>query len=1078
VENVEDVYPLSPLQSGILFHSLSAPAWDPYVQQLRVTLDGPLEADSLRLAWQAVLDRHAVLRTAFFWEELERPLQAVRRQVVLPWEGIDRSAGSDAELAEELDDLLRAERRAGFAFDRAPLLRIKLIRTAATRHVLVWTLHHLALDGWSMGIVLQDLLGAYQDLASGRAPELASPPAFRTFIDWLDRQPEGDAERFWRSELSGLAPLSGGGVHRAPAESLDPEPFGRIAASLGEERTGALRELARASRLTVGTIVLGAWALVEAQRRSRDDVAFGVTFSGRSAPLDGIDRMVGMFINTLPLRVAVDPEATCRAWLQELQRRQAALHRFEPIPLSRIRRWVGLEPSQTLFDSVVVFDNYPMGPGAGSIGRLRISDVTFHSPNHYPLTLKATDGADLHLDLKHDVRRIGRAEAEGLLSEVRARLDAFVAGPDAELGRSVARSGIGAGPARRVIADPGPAASVLDRVEATAAAEPDRIALVEGDRTVSYGELVAISRRFAARLRDHGVARDTLVAVLLERSIEMAIAWLSILRAGGAFVPLDPHESELRSSEMCRSIGVQLVITAAALTGRVAAAAPRIGISLLDPEASGDAIGPRRDAEDGLAYVMFTSGSTGMPKAVAVGHAQLSNYVAGLRERLGLAGSWSFASLGSPAADLGLTAVFGALGSGGTLRLIGHECALDGRLLAEDLQRRPVDVLKITPSHLRALLASAPEPRAVLPRRLLILGGEALSWTLLEEVRELAPGCRIVNHYGPTETTIGSATCEPHAPSASESGTVPVGTPLPGQALRLVAPDGRPAPPAEPGEIWIGGGGVTRGYLDRPDLTSARFLESEECGEAVRFYRTGDRARLLPDGSFEFLGRCDDEVKVRGFRVDLAEVERVVAAAPGVRGAAIAAHRPPDGDTRLVAFVVPRRRGATALASIRRFAEERLSRAGRPSQWVAVDAIPLTPSGKADRVRLGELATVGEAPGRRAAGRDVRRDVAVLWCELLGLDRVGAEDDFFDCGGHSLLAMKLVGRLRQRLGTELTVADFLKDPTVRAVVARVRKERRRAGAGSRGPRAATGRARPRGRPLVRGDSARGEDRRK
>ncbi|HKH43411.1 MAG TPA: amino acid adenylation domain-containing protein, partial [Thermoanaerobaculia bacterium] len=603
---------------------------------------------------------------------------------------------------------------------------------------------------------------------------------------------------------------------------------------------------------------------------------------------------------------------------------------------------------------------------------------------------------------------------------------------------------------------------VHELFERQAAAHPEAVALVYEDEQIRYGELDRRAERLARRLRRLGVGPDSRVALLLSRSAEVVVALLGVLKAGGAYVPLDPKLPGERLALLLEEVGARVLVLEEGLRDLLPASAPaleRVFLDDLQPTEESWQPAPR-STPGSLAYVLFTSGSTGRPKGVAIGHRQLANYVLGAMERLRLPAGSSFATVSSFAADLGNTSVFPALCGGGCLHVISEARLGDPDALGAYVRRWGVDCLKIVPSHLKALLSGA-DPAAVLPRRLLVLGGEASDWSLVRQVRELAPGCRVLNHYGPTETTVGVLTL-PAEPVAGQTGAVPLGRPLPGSRIYVVDRRLTPVPVGVAGELVVGGAGVGRGYLGRPELTAERFVpdpfwnpvdpsdptDPTDLHLGGRLYRTGDLARRLADGRVEFLGRTDDQVKIRGFRVEPGEVEAVLRGLPGVREAVVLARPDAGGQRRLVAWVVGE---ALDPLELRRGLLARLPEYMVPPAIVVLESLPLTPNGKIDRKALPEPEAQAAESAELLAPRTPAEEVlAAIWGEVLGIDRLGVDQSFFALGGHSLLATQVISRIRRAFAVELPLRDLFEAPTIAELAGRI-EQARRAGWGALAP---------------------------
>jgi amino acid adenylation domain-containing protein len=1036
---IEDIHPLSPLQQGMLFHDLYEPERRTYSQQVSCTLTGRLDAAALERAWRLLLDRHAALRAGFLWKRKEEPLQVVYRDVALPWRTLDWCDLAAAGQKSRLEALLAEEHGCGFDFAAAPLMRLVLVRLAPEVHQFVWTFHHLVMDGWSKSLVLQEAFALYEALAAGRTPALPPAIPFGRYIAWLRAQPLDAAEPFWRRYFEGWSG-SGEGILARGGDGVEVTGFGRASAMLGAGVTAELRELARGNQLTLNTLLQGAWALLLASWGGGSDVVFGSTVSGRPAALEGVEGMVGLFINTLPTRVRIASDAPLLPWLRRLQAELLEARQYEHTPLVRAHEWSGAEAGRPLFESVVVFENYPMQEGKAAGTGLVVSAPRGTEATNYPLALMATPGAELAVSLLHD-SRVSPAMAARLLAHLGELLRGMVREPHATLSRLAS---LPASERHQAVVEWNDTAAGLpegvrihDLFAAQARRDPGALALRAGAEALTYGELDARANRLAHALRAAGVGPESLVGVALDRTAAMVVAVLGVLKAGGAYLPLDPTHPRERLDYMLRASGAAWVVTRA----EIAPLLPEHAASPVLVDAAGHVLGEWSGGEpaggataEGLAYVIFTSGSTGRPKGVQITHAAVVNFLRSMARRPGLGAGDRLFAVTTLAFDIAGLEIFLPLSVGAAVVLGGE--AADGPSLLADLTAAGCTALQATPSAWRLLLDSGWQGT---PGLTVLCGGEPLPRDLAGEL--LGRGRAAWNLYGPTETTIWSAVDEVGA------GCVSIGRPIDNTSIHLLDGDFRPVPAGVAGEIHIGGAGLARGYLGRPDLTAERFLPDPFAATpGARVYRTGDLGRRLDDGRLEHLGRNDHQVKIRGYRIELGEVEEALRTHDGVRQAVVAAQPGSLGEPQLVAYVVTGDGAPVAAGELRAHLEGCLPGYMVPALFVSLPALPLTANGKVDRKAL----PVPEA-GRLGLGRDlvaprtpVERELARLWRELLGAAEVGVEDSFFELGGHSLLAIRLMARVREAFGVEVPLRRLLELPTVAGqavAVSRARVER-------------------------------------
>jgi len=1481
--NIQAIYPLSQMQQGLLFHSLYSPGSGAYFLQMSCLIRGGLDVEAFKSAWQAVADRHSILRTSFQWEGAREPLQVVQTHVKLVWEELDWRG--EAQAAERIKLYLGRDRQKGFDLGHAPVVRLALLRAADDGYYFVWSSHHILLDGWSTHLMMQEVFKLYGDFRTGKKMELTQSPPHIEYIKWLKKQDLGTAETFWREELKGFRKPT-----RICAEAevglSDEDQLAEETMRLDPETTDGLERLAKSAQVTLNTIAKGSWGLVLSRYTNNPDVLFGTTMSGRSAPVGGIESMLGLFINTLPVRVQVHEDQTVRDYLKKLHAKQTTALAHEYCPLIQIQEWSELPSGKKLFESLFTFQNYPADAGIRrqSDSGLRISEVRNFSKSNYPLVVLAIPGKKLLLKAIYDPSRLDRSGVVRLLEDMRQVLRGMSAGREsriAEVGlatdierkdtvegfrlspqqRRLWRLQDGAGllwsectteirgiidgeairrsagetlrkwgvlrtvfqrrpglkvpvqvidddahysweyvdlrqcvePERikalngvsqlsagceeqqtearirllrfedkravlslsfpSIIADGHSAAllarEILDRsdsgalraadppdcieyiqfaewqnetlrsedpeavrgrtywgeieqanlsvtlpqerrlrektvfapelvqnivddglrgdiegvakrlgfgeaevlgacwailisrlsadrealiwnltdgrgfedlrqaigpyaravptclrIEETAAfrgalsewrdrlqknsefqdyydsdrkapasladecgiafeyldserfhtagaancelirldswtdrfklkmscfrsgeclkaeiwfdpnvyhrdtAEqiairfktlvesvagdpeaavgelnilsdvekhlalvelndssqsypqallihemfqeqaaqiPDSVAVVFEDSALTYGQLEHRANQLANYLCSLGVALDSLVGLYMERSCDLLVGILGIIKSGAAYLPIDPSNPTKRLAMILEDSGVRVIVTTASLVERLAS--HDANSICLDGDqyliSAQPHTAPNRAIScENLAYAIFTSGSTGRPKGVGIEHRQLLNYVQGVRERLDLPSRANYATVSTFAADLGHTVIFPALIGGGSLSIISFERATDPVALGEYFAANGMDCLKIVPSHFAALVAS-PNPAPLMPRRRLILGGEASRAGWVEELRRLAPDCAIFNHYGPTETTVGVLTY-PVAGSACDGDgapATPLGRPIPNSRALILDPQMRPLPLGGSGEIWIGGENVGRGYINRPDLTADRFMPDPLAVDGGRVYRTGDLARHLRSGDIEFLGRADEQVKFHGHRLELNEIRGALNRYPTIRDSIVRVCSEDSGNQVIVAYYVSSEQ--IEPAELRAFLAESIVEETLPNIYIHLKRPPLTINGKID---YSALPGIDEARKQMKRGQTQPRTateevIAGVWCQVLRLSRVGVEDNFLEIGGHSLLATQVISRVRELFRVDVPLRALFENPTVAGLAAAVEKNR-------------------------------------
>ncbi|MFD0499315.1 non-ribosomal peptide synthetase [Streptomyces rhizosphaericus] len=1028
-QRIAEVLPLSPLQEGLLFHEMyEEHPTGAYVVQLVFSLEGELDGALLRRSVEALLRRHPHL-SAFIWFRDEgTPVQVVPRDVVVDWWECEVGDGGAA-----LEGVLAGDRGRGFDVGRPPLIRFGLVRVVGGGWRLVVTNHHVILDGWSMPVLVGELLEIYRRGGSVVGLGLVTP--FREFLGWLAGRDGVAARRVWGRVLSGVeacrvASVGGGCGRGLGSDGLGSGGLVDGGVVLSAGLSAGLVGLGRSCGVTLSGVVQAAWGVVLSRLTGRSDVVFGATVSGRPPEVAGVESMVGLFINTLPVRMVLRPGESVAGLLGRLQGEQAELLPYQFLGLAEVQGVVG---GGELFDSIVVFENYPMpaapaaGPGtqdSPTADRFRFTGLSGNNADHYPLSLIVAPGEQLRIRMNYRADLFSADDIEGIGARLTRVLEEMVADPSRPV------TSLDADPVPTLDAEPMAAAvpasepysdasSLWELFAGQVGRTPDAVAVECGGVVWSYAEVGRWAEAWAGLLVERGVGPECRVAVRLPRSEWLVVALLAVLRAGAAYVPVDPEYPAERIAYVLRDADPVLVLDEEWVRwaeGRVAGG-----------RADGCRVPTASDPAH-PAYVIYTSGSTGRPKGVTVTRGNLAHLLLAMGELLDLAPEDRLLAVTTVSFDIAALELFLPLVRGARVVVSRDGEARDPQVLAGLIESSGATVMQATPTLWQSLLDDAPGELAGLR---VLSGGEALRAGTADGLREHARS--VLNVYGPTETTIWSTAA---GPLRREDDRITIGGPLGATRAYVLDPWLRPALPSTAGDLYLAGPGVARGYWRQPVRTAERFTADPFGPPGERMYRTGDRVRRLPDGRLEYLGRADDQVKVRGHRIEPGEVENVLTASGTVSEAVCVVQHPSGAAPRLVAFVVPRPGTAVDDGRLRDIASRRLPPAMVPTAFVLLDSLPCTANGKVDRRALAAR-QVDTGAARRAPATAREELLCRLFAELLGSPAVGADDNFFALGGHSLHATRLMSRIRREADVRLPVRTLYEAPTPAALARRI-----------------------------------------
>ncbi len=1047
-EDIDDWYPLSSMQAGQLYHDSLDQDSSAYFLQMSFTLQGPLDVGCFQSAWEEVIERHAILRTAFVHDGLPVPVQVILKHRPPDFLVEDFCSLPAAEQNQRIGDFCEQDVIRGFDLRDEPLVRFAVFRLASKRHQVIWSYHHILLDGWSLGNLYDEFHRLYGAHVTGSVAKLPPVRQFGRYIEWLQRFDAEEAQAFWRERLQDVDRVTS--IPILPGSRPEEEyRMGEIMFRLTDAHSRAVVGVAQEAGVTLSTLMQVVWALILSRYQNTTDIVFGTIVSGRPSELEHVEEMVGLFINAIPQRIRLEEAQPFEKFVKMVQDQAMEAEPYHYYPLAEIHAQTSLQ--QGVFDHLFVFENYPTdrivsGSAGGSVTDLTVESVISHDETHYPFNLIIVPGDVIEFRLTFNEHIYPQEQILQVRDHLLSTLTHVVERPSTPIGEIQI---LPAEESERLDQFHGPvcetpaAETVLGLIDEQVRVVPDSTALIRGGEEMSYDSLNRRANQMAVYLRERfAVGPDVTVGIALDRSETMIVSILGVLKAGGAYLPLDTALPTERIAFMLTDSKTRVVLSQSHSVGLLPTS-DNVDVVYLDQlEEELRSLDERElthcPGGHDAAYVIYTSGSTGVPKGTVVEHRNLLNYLLWAsshyfyRPHVGHFGLFSSLSF-----DLTVTSLFLPLIRGNTLTIYPGDAEL-GEILAHMLgPESRVDSLKITPSHIALLTESGLSGRSSI--QIAIVGGEAFLPDQVALLHGLNPAMRVFNEYGPTETTVGCIVFEvpPEAPQ------VLIGTPIANTRIYVLDEQKRLAPIGTPGEIYIAGSGVARGYLNRAELSAERFLDSPfQHGE--RMYRSGDLGRWLAEGNMEYLGRCDDQVKIRGHRIEPGEIEGVLLEHPQVDRVAVAAV-PVGGSqsghmsgTELAAYVV----GEATPNELRSWLSDRLPDYMLPTWFVPIDELPLTHNGKLDRRALPDPAKLRAARGATmddGVPRDeVERGLRDIWAAVLQVESLGVHDNFFELGGHSLKATQIVSRILKTMDVKFSLRDFFHHNTVAELAEQIR----------------------------------------
>ena len=1070
MKNVEDIYPLSPLQQGLLFHSINNLDSDAYFQQFSCIVSGNLQIEKFQQAWQKIVERHPVLRTAFIWEGVDKPLQVVRQKVELPWINLDWQNLSTLEQQQELENFLVQDHQQNFILEKAPLMRCSLIKLNNNSYYFVWSHHHLLLDGWCLPLIFKEVFAFYKALQQNEPLSLPTSRPYRDYIAWLQKQDLEKAKQFWQEKFRGFtAPTSFNLDSKTIASdpNLAEHTFKEYRFQLPVSLTNQLYDFSKRNHLTLNIIIQAIWGILLSRYSGESEVVFGTTVAGRPTALTGIETMIGLFINTLPVRMTITQNNLFLSWLKQLHIEQVEREEYSYTPLCEIQKWSEVSGGLPLFETLVVFENYPGDkPWQLKDSSLTISNVRVFEQSNYPLTLTIAQrhfvcceadsfgikpSQELSVRITYALNRFKPDSIHRLAGHLQVLLEAIVANPEQRI-------------AELPLLTPAEQHQILvewnntqtdyprdkcihqlfeEQVEKT----PLAVAVVFGEQKLTYRELNEQANQLGHYLQKKGVKPGNLVGICVERSLAMVIGFLGILKAGAAYVPIDSSYPRERLELMVTDAQISILLTQESLTQKI----PSKSLNIIYLDSDQESIAAQSPENlsssansNSLAYVIYTSGSTGKPKGVKVPHRAVNRLVLNTNY-VQLTAKDKIAQVSNASFDATTFEIWGALLNGGCIVGVVRNISLSPQDFTNFLQKKQITVLFITTALFNQIASIVPNAFASL--RYLLFGGEAVDPKWVREILKSGAPENLLHVYGPTENTTFSSWYLIKEVSEGAR-NLPIGSPIANTQTYILDPNLNLVPIGVPGELYLGGDGLAQGYLNRPQLNQEKFISNPFSQESEsHLYKTGDLARYLADGNIEFLGRLDNQVKIRGFRIELGEIEAYLSLHPSVKENVVIAREDIPNDKRLVAYIVFHQQQTVESNELRQFLKEKLPDYMIPSVFITLESLPLNPNGKVDRQALPIPDTQLDQFSSYLAPRDdLERQLTAIWEKTLGVSPIGIQDNFFDLGGHSLLGIQLFNQIKKQLNQALPIATLFQSPTIEELAQLLRQNQKQGNA--------------------------------
>ncbi|WBL51597.1 amino acid adenylation domain-containing protein [Bacillus altitudinis] len=1030
-DQVQDMYYLSPMQEGMLFHTLHHQEKGFYVEQMDMNVKGTLRSDLLEKSMNIIVERYDIFRTVFLHEKVKRPVQVVLKNRPFQLDVVDIQDLSESEQLERIDRFKQKDQLRGFDLSKDLLMRASVFQTGPSSYRWIWSYHHILLDGWCFGLVVQELFAIYHALLHDIPYRLEPVKPYKEYIQWLEKQDKQASLEYWTQSLAGF---EGQSTFKEQRKQTNEHELGEIEWAMSKEETAALSELALQQNATLSSALQSAWSILLSRYQRSNDVLFGTVVSGRPADLAGVDRMVGLFINVIPRRIQLTDQMTFRSLLSETQQQSLAAEPHQYIPIYDIQAKAG---QQQLIDHIVVFENVPAAKKdeQESLLGFTVEDMNVYEKSNYDLNLLASPGEQLQLKLAFNQRAFDPAFVRKLKDQLTLLIKGAIKHPDQSVHTLTL---VTKQEKQRMLEEWNAPELEHDQLyltkwfEHNVRKQPNAVALSAGDHTMTYAELNEQANRLARHLQKNGVGHQTVTAILAERTPELIVSLLAVLKAGATYVPIDPDYPESRIQYMLKDSGATHLLTHSSFISQTRSLAFNGTYLFADDQEILLMSSENLPLEAGLndtAYIMYTSGTTGQPKGIMTTHSNIARVVKNTNY-LTILETDTLLSLSNSVFDGFTFDVYGALLNGAKLVLPQKETILDMGKLTELIKGEHISVMFVPTALFHLLVDEGTDwMRGV---RKVLFGGERASVQHVRKAFDVMGKGRLLNVYGPTESTVFATYYPIDEAIPLEARSIPIGKPLNQTGAYILSEHRQLQPIGMVGELCLSGKGLAKGYLNRPDLTKQVFI-AHPFAAGERLYRTGDLAYFREDGLIEYAGRVDDQVKIRGHRIELTEIEANLLMHPGVKQAVLLADHDEANHTRLLAYITCDDAWKGKLDDIKSRLKERLPAYMLPHELIELENLPLTPNGKVDKRQLPKP----EAPqGNRRVklpANEVEQKLLVMWREVLEREDISTDDHFFELGGHSLKAMSLLSKVSKEFEVQVPIHLLFETPTIEAL---------------------------------------------